>query len=261
MSWGWELVLDRRLSDQPQSAGGREHSGTQSERRAGEPPNLPTWVRGWAREKTCIVWSRQPLVPSVPRCSISLGPCLLTLHPHLLEVLQPGSPFIWSFYHLHPLDQHLWEHYLVEINEIGECGMTIGVHSQEAVKIPRGIHKKVLEPFLQAIGQGVSPDFLTYPDQKCSLSHVLKEIFCVFSANNSWFKKRKQENLAGSVTSLTTLHWSPCSSASVKGREGPWGVSSTCLRPLRGQFGPEQLAVSLGAEFLQDLSLAPFPLN
>lgn len=73
----------------------------------------------------------------------------------------------------------------MEINEIRKRCMAIGVHSQEAVKIPRGIHKKVLEPFLQAVGEGVTPDFLTDPDQECSLSHVLQEIFCIFSANNS----------------------------------------------------------------------------
>lgn len=88
--------------------------------------------------------------------------------------------------------KHSYERYLVEVNEISECCMAVGVHAQEAVKIPRGIHKKVLEPFLQAVGEGVTPDFLTDPDQKCSLSHVLKETFCIFSANNSWFKKEKK---------------------------------------------------------------------
>ena len=80
----------------------------------------------------------------------------------------------------------------MEINEICECRMAIGVHSQEAVKIPRGIHKKMLEPFLQAVGEGVTPDFLTDPDQKCTLGHILKEIFGIFSADNSWFKKEKK---------------------------------------------------------------------
>lgn len=63
--------------------------------------------------------------------------------------------------------------------------MAIGVHSQEAVKIPRGIHKKMLEAFLQAIGESVTPDFLTDSDQKRTLCHILKEIFCIFSADNS----------------------------------------------------------------------------
>lgn len=83
----------------------------------------------------------------------------------------------------------------MEINEIGERCVAIGVHSQEAVKVPRGIHEKVLEPLLQAIGEGVAPDFLTDPDQKCSLSHLLKEIFCIFSANDSWFKKKKSQQV------------------------------------------------------------------
>lgn len=82
----------------------------------------------------------------------------------------------------------------MEINEIGERGVAIGVHSQEAVKVPRGIHEKVLEPLLQAIGEGVAPDFLTDPDQKCSLRHVLKKIFCIFSANDSWFKREENKS-------------------------------------------------------------------
>lgn len=74
---------------------------------------------------------------------------------------------------------------LVEINEIRECGVAIGVNPQKAVEVPRGIHKEVLEASLQTVGQGVAPDFLTDPDQECSLSHVLQKILCIFSANNS----------------------------------------------------------------------------
>lgn len=88
----------------------------------------------------------------------------------------------------------------MEINEIRERCMAIGVHSQEAVKIPRGIHKKMLEPFLQAVGEGVTPDFLTDPDQKCALSHILKEIFGIFSADNSCFLKKKKKKSADSAT-------------------------------------------------------------
>lgn len=82
----------------------------------------------------------------------------------------------------------------MEINEIGERGVAIGVHSQEAVKVPRGIHKEVLEPLLQAVGEGVAPYFLTDPDQKCSLGHVLEEIFRILSANDSWFRKGKKKS-------------------------------------------------------------------
>lgn len=101
----------------------------------------------------------------------------------------------------------------MEINEIGERCVAIGVHSQKAVKVPRGIHEKVLEALLQAIGEGVAPDFLTDPDQKRSLSHVLKEIFCIFSANDSWFKKEKNK-------SQQVL---PAPQACVKGRRACWG--------------------------------------
>lgn len=82
----------------------------------------------------------------------------------------------------------------MEINEIGERGMAIGVHSQEAVEVPRGIHQEVLEPRLPAVGEGVAPDFLTDPDQKRSLGHVLEEIFCILSANDSWFRKEKKKS-------------------------------------------------------------------
>lgn len=85
------------------------------------------------------------------------------------------------------------EGYLVEINKIGECGVATGVYPQEAVKVPRGVHEKVLEPILQAVGEGVTPDFLTDPNQKRSLSHVLQEMLCIFSANNSWFKTEKKK--------------------------------------------------------------------
>ncbi|KAK7811751.1 hypothetical protein U0070_004498 [Myodes glareolus] len=41
------------------------------------------------------------------------------------------------------LYQRFQEGYLVEINEVREGGMAIRVHSQKAVEVPRGIHKKV----------------------------------------------------------------------------------------------------------------------
>lgn len=120
----------------------------------------------------------------------------------------------------------------MEINEIGERCVAIGVHSQEAVKVPRGIHEEVLEPLLQAVGEGVAPDFLTDPDQKCSLSHVLQEIFCILSANDSWFKKEKKKEKEKSAGSS-------CPSACLKGREVALGLASSCLEPLRGHPGPE----------------------
>lgn len=62
----------------------------------------------------------------------------------------------------------------MEINEICQGGMAIRVHSQKAVEVARGIHKEVFEASLQAVGQGITPDLLTDPDQKCSLGHILQ---------------------------------------------------------------------------------------
>lgn len=116
--------------------------------------------------------------------------------------------------------------------------MAIGVHSQEAVKIPRGIHKKMLEPLLQAVGEGITPDFLTDSDQKCTLSHILKEIFGIFSADNSWFKKEKKKMSADSATPFSSSHASqlipapqPLSKVQRKGE--PQELSSTSLIPMR----------------------------
>lgn len=94
MSWKWEPVLDRRLVDQPLSSNSKEHSGTQGERTAGEPPEVPKWIREKARGKTYIAWSRQPLIPSVPMLHI---PGDLPAHSPSPSIRRPEA---WLSLHL-----------------------------------------------------------------------------------------------------------------------------------------------------------------
>lgn len=86
------------------------------------------------------LWSLPPECPIVLRsCSLRLRAYTSCACTRLSSAKISANPMLY---------QRFQEGYLVEINEVREGGMAIRVHSQKAVEVPRGIHKKVLEASL-----------------------------------------------------------------------------------------------------------------
>lgn len=65
--------------------------------------------------------------------------------------------------------------YLVEVDEVSKGGMTVLVHTQKAVIVPRSIDKEMLVTAGRATGQCVAPNPLTDPYQERALSSIHKQ--------------------------------------------------------------------------------------
>lgn len=76
--------------------------------------------------------------------------------------------------------------YLVEVDEVSKGGMTVLVHTQKAVIVPRSIDKEMLETAGCAIGQCVAPYPVTDPYQERALSSIHKQCLRVLSGDDTF---------------------------------------------------------------------------
>lgn len=61
---------------------------------------------------------------------------------------------------------------LVEVDEVGQGGVSVLVHAQEAVVVARGVDEEVLEADGRAVGERVAPDALAHAHQEAALAGV-----------------------------------------------------------------------------------------
>ncbi len=74
----------------------------------------------------------------------------------------------------------------MEVDEVSKGGMTVLVHPQKAVIVPRSIDKEMLVTAGRAIRQCVAPYPLTDPYQERALNSIHKQSLWVLSGDDTF---------------------------------------------------------------------------